>query len=393
MSNGYTMRQARDILERAVVNSLTHGQNRVIYLEGDPGLGKTALAHSVYASYRRYKNDDIKAESYWVNDQTGETSLTQPKGKDWGEVNNIHHAGGYTHFVPYVAPERDVTDWGLPFPNADRKNITMLPLSDFDYQPTDRPFLFLDEIDKAPQMMQNVLGRVMHERRIGSIVFPEGTFVMAAGNKMSNRAGSVSANTHIKNRRSHTPVIADAIEFIEDVGIPWGLHGSVISYLRTDPKMIHVMDTSAPSFPSPRSWTKVGLELNTPFDADKPWVERAMIEGDIGVEAANTFWGHLQIYRNLRPLEVIVASPDKIDLPKGASATATMWAEVTMLARHASKQNVEAICTYINRLPSEFSYCGYRDMMARDKALVASSKKGLEWINKNKTTLLNTARA
>lgn len=393
MSNAYTMRQARDIIEFAVENYLTNGQNRVVYLEGDPGLGKTALAHWVYHKNRRYKDDTIKRAIYWLNETTGEVAFDKPNQKGWVETDNIHMRDGFTHFVPYVAPERDVTDWGLPFPSEDRDHIAMLPLKDFKFDPSDRPLVFFDEIDKAPQMMQNVLGRVMHEKQIGNIVFPDSTFVMAAGNKMSNRAGSVTANTHIKNRRTHVPIHVDAIEWIEDVAIPWDLHGAVISHLRTEPKMIHVMDTGAPSFPSPRSWTKVALTLKQKMPADKPWVERALIEGDIGTEAANTFWGHLQIYRDLRPLETYVANPDKIDLPKGSSATAIMWAEVTMLARSASKANVESVCTYLNRLPAEFSYCGYRDMLARDKVLVAGSKKGLEWINKNQKTLLNTAKA
>ena len=387
----YTMRQARDIIDYAVMNPLPNGQHRVIYLEGDPGLGKTALAHSVYAKYRRYKNETVKQDRYWRRED--EIALELQNGKGWEEVDNINFTGGFTHFVAYVAPERDVTDWGLPFPSADRKNIAMLPLEDFDYKPGDRPFILLDEIDKAMQMMQNVLGRVMHEQRIGNIVFPAGTFVMAAGNKMSNRAGSVAANTHIKNRRTHVPVNCSATEWIEDVAIPWDLHWAVISYLRTDPEMIHKLDTNNPSFPSPRSWTKVASTLNDNIPSELGHVERALIEGDIGVETSNIFWGHLAICRKIRPIEEFIANPDKIKTPresKDDAWVAVTYAELSALAKHATPKTVDAICRYFNRLDAEYAFCGYRDMLLRDKQMVLTSKAGMTWATKNADMLIRT---
>lgn len=369
--NSYTMRQARACIEDAILNPLPNGQNRVIYLEGDPGIGKTAMAHSLYWQYRRYKNPTLTGAAL--------------KAKD-----NIHYPGGFTHFIPFIAPEREPTDWGLPMPNESKTAIRMLPLQDFLFGPDDCPFIFLDEIDKANNMMQNVLGRVMHEQRVGEIVFPVrsegrlGTFVLAAGNKMTNRAGSMTANTHIKNRRTHLPVHADTKEYLEDVGIPWDIHSSVISYLRTAPDMLHKFDAGAPSFPSPRSWTKVGLSLNVKRDGKSgSEVERMLIEGDIGVEASNTFYGHLQIFRGIRSLEEITANPSKVPLPTGRDAVAIMYAEITSLAKHTTPANAEAVFTYFNRLPGEYTFVGYRDVMLRDKSILPRSKTGQVWWTKN----------
>lgn len=350
--SGYTMRQARDIINDIVQNPVEN-EYEVPYLEGDPGLGKTAMAKAVFQRHQR----------------------------------SDENPNGFTHFIAYVAPEREPTDWGLPMPNQARDAISMLPLDEFKFKEGDRPFIFLDEIDKANNMMQNVLGRVMHEQSVGNIVFPDGTFVMAAGNKLTNRAGGMTANTHIKNRRCHIPVMVDAKEWVEDVAIPYDLHPAVISFIRTAPDMLHKFDPNSPSFPSPRSVTKVGRLLNNNMQTH---VERARIEGHAGVEWANTFWGHLKIFRNLRNPETIIANPDKVDVPSGKDMVAVMYAEVTSLAKYATKGNADAIFRYFNRLTGEYGFVGYRDVLQRDKSLLTGSKAAQQWLTKNATMLQNT---
>ena len=160
----------------------------------------------------------------------------------------------------------------------------------------------------------------------------------------------------------------------------------MISFLRTT-DLLHKFDAAAPAFPSPRSWAKVGEELNRDME---PHVERALIEGDIGVEASNTFWGHLKIFRSLRSPEMIIANPAKIELPKGKDSTAVMWAEITSLAKYTDRSNADSIFTYFNRLPEEFAFCGYRDVMIREPKFLTGSKAGQMWMVKNATLLQAT---
>jgi hypothetical protein len=376
MSRTYTMRQARDIIMSIIRDDdMGHGQFAVPYLEGDPGIGKTSLHQTIYNEFRRYVNDDIKS-AFYPDPETGK------------KVDNILHAGGFTHFIPYIAPEREPTDWGLPFPIKEEGCIQMLPLKDFKFLPTDRPYIFLDEIDKANNMMQNVLGRIMNEQKVGDIVFPKGTFVGAAGNKITNRAGGFTANSHIKNRREHIPVAVDAKEWIEDVAIPWDLHSAVVSQVRTDPGILHKLDLNNPSFPSPRSWTKVGKLLNIEGMADH--VERARVEGNIGIETANTFWGHLKIFRALRNLEEIVRNPTKCKIPEGKDSVPILYAEITALAKNADEKTADPIMTYFNRLPGEYGFIGYRDIMLRNKSLITRSKAGQSWMVANASLLQAT---
>lgn len=371
----YSMRKAKDVIEDAILKPLKHS-NRTIYLEGPPGVGKTAMCHALFETHRR-------REVLVTEDENGKKLKTP--------VTQVENPNGFTRFLAYVAPEREPTEWGLPMPNKERTAITMMPLDEFKFAPDDKLFLLIDEIDKANNMMQNVLARIAHERQVHNVVLPKDSLVVMAGNRMSDRAGGFNANSHIKGRRTRVPVGVDHKEWIEDVAIPFDLHSAVISYIRTSPEMLHKFDANAPSFPSPRAWTKVGEALN---DTSKPvWVERALLEGDIGKEAANTFWGHLRIHRDLRPAEDIIRDPEGAKIPSGANSTPIMWAEVTSLARHAAPGSADRIFQYFNRLPGEFAFCGYKDVLLRDKTLVMKSKMGQQWMVRNATLLSATKAA
>lgn len=356
MSTSFTLRQIRDAIIDMINQPPGHGQREVPYIEGDPGIGKTSMMRSIYRDLMR----------------------------------STAFSAGFTHFVEYVAPEHEPTDFMMPFPNADRTAVSMLPCEEFRYGKDDRVFFFIDEIDKAPTMMQNILGRIGNDMQVGNFFLPEGSFVAMAGNKLSNKAGGIASPTHIKSRRVYMSAHVDPMEWIEDVGIPMDVHPSVVSYIRTNPDILHKFDAGAPTFPSPRTWTKAGLVLNHQMSET---TERIRISGHIGHEAANTFWGHLQIFRSLRSVDEIVKNPSKVPVPEGKNAQAIMYAEVTALARWADVRTVNPICTYFNRLPGEFAFCGYKDMLQRSNDLVTKhAPEAQKWLVKNHAIIMATGR-
>lgn len=351
----YTLRQIRDAIVDMIDQPPGHGQREVPYIEGDPGIGKTSMMRSIFSELQR-----------------------SPK-----------NPYGFTHFVEYVAPEHEPTDFMMPFPNADRTAVSMLPCEEFRYGPDDRVFFFIDEIDKAPAMMQNILGRIGNDMMVGNFKLTANSFVAMAGNKLSNRAGGVASPTHIKSRRVYMAAHVDPMEWIEDVGIPMDVHPSVVSYIRTNPDILHKFDAAAPTFPSPRTWTKAGLVLNHTMSEI---TERIRISGHVGEDACNTFWGHLQIFRSLRSVDEIVKAPKTVAVPEGKNSQAIIYAEVTALARWADARTVNPICTYFNRLPGEFAFYGYKDLLQRNKALLMAAPEAHKWLVNNHSIIVATGR-
>jgi hypothetical protein len=56
---------------------------------------------------------------------------------------------------------------------------------------------FLDEVGQAPSAMQQVCGQIALERRCGDYVLPEGWYVVAASNRLEDRAGTLRAPTNV----------------------------------------------------------------------------------------------------------------------------------------------------------------------------------------------------
>lgn len=353
----YTIRQAQEIISHLVRSGLgfKDGGGLTPYLVGDPGIGKTAIVEKVARDFNM-------------------------------------------KFFPLHLSYREPTDLlGLPmFIEKDGVKVTtFVPPSFLHYDKNDTVLLFLDELPQGVPTVQNGASQLIHERRVGDVFLPPKTIIVAAGNKSTNRANTFPLGSHLKNRIETMAVHPNPEEWIEDVADPQGLHEAVISYIRRDPGMLIKADPNAESFPSPRSWTKVGQLLSNKTRA-KDFVEMAIMNGELGKEAATMFFAHMAIYRGLRPIEAIVNDPTGCPIPKGNNSAAIMWSEITMLARRANKENTNAIVTYFGRLPPEVGTVGMRDILriktTKDEStgktydgesLIAGSKAGREWLANN----------
>jgi hypothetical protein len=349
----YSIRQAKEIISHLVVSGLgfKNGGALTPYLVGDPGIGKTAIVEFV-------------AREHGMK------------------------------FFPLHLSYREPTDLlGLPMFHEAKdgtKVTTFIPPSFLHYNKDDTVLLFLDELPQAVPTVQNGASQLIHERRVGDVYLPPKTLIVAAGNKSTNRANTFPLGAHLKNRIETIGVGVNPEEWIEDVADPMKLHEAVISYIRRDPGMLIKADPNADSFPSPRSWTKVGQLLSNKTRA-KDFVEMAIMNGELGKEAATMFFAHMAIYRGLRDISEIVANPEGCAIPRGNNSAAIMWSEITMLARRVDKSNANAVMTYFGRLPTEIGTVGMRDILRRTvknsgvdgESLVAGSKAGRDWLSTN----------
>src|SRR6478672_12703670 len=118
------------------------------------------------------------------------------------------------------------------------------------------PFcLFLDELPACAPDVQKAFYSLLLDRRIGETALPRGTWVVAAGNRMQDRALVRALSSALINRVSILPVRVDVAEWLE-----WAEHNGVrpevrgfISYMPE--ALMRPVPAEPVPFSTPRAWT------------------------------------------------------------------------------------------------------------------------------------------
>lgn len=119
----------------------------------------------------------------------------------------------------------------------------------------DKPYLlFLDELNACTQEVQKAFYSLILERRIGEYHLPEGSIVVAAGNRTGDSAIVKTMSSALVNRMFHVQLKVDAKQWI-NWGYEKGLHSWVLDYItnRPDHLFSEPPKTEEP-FSTPRSW-------------------------------------------------------------------------------------------------------------------------------------------
>ena len=199
------------------------------------------------------------------------------------------------HFLVHVAPVRPVCIWGPP--GIGKSAIVAKFFDEMSYEheaflgtliapediigpprlterntsifcPPDRLVrdeafgLFLDELPQATEDVQKAFFQVVHERRLGDHRLPDGSIVIAAGNRVEDVSGSRGLLAALINRFVHVELRVDAGQWVS-----WAhenkLNPMLISFLERRPNLLHSHPpkTQEP-FSTPRSWHLLSDAMN-----------------------------------------------------------------------------------------------------------------------------------
>jgi hypothetical protein len=248
---------------------------------------------------------------------------------------------------------------GLPFLGQDGRSKWATP----EFLPQGGSgILFLDELNAAPAMVQAGCYQLVLDRKLGEYTLPEGWAIIAAGNRDSDRAVTTRMPTPLRNRFVHLEFEVDLQDWSE-WAIAAGIRPEVIAFLRFRQELLSAFDRDANAFPSPRSWEFVSRILDaTPDQA----VEHELFAGAVGAGAATEFSAFLKTFRELPNIDAILLNPLKEPVPENAAA---QYAVASALAHCATDTNFDRICTYLGRMPTEFSVLCVRDASLRQPAV------------------------
>lgn len=323
-----------------------------VMLHGSPGVGKSQVVRQV-AEQRGIEFIDLRLSQLDPVDLRG---------------------------VPSVDLKSHVTSWNVP--------------DFFPRDPKSEGILFLDEINSAAQATQAAAYQLVLDRCVGSYTLPDGWAIIAAGNRITDRAIVNQMSTALKNRFTHLNY-----EVNNDDWCDWALKSNiaieVLGFIRFRPMMLnefeernqsaeekkrlaHLKDAQA--FATPRSWEFMSKVIQTKPSSQ---IEYELYSGIVGEGAAAEFMGYLKYYRDLPDLDALLMAPDKAKVP---TEPATLYALATGLAAKATQDSMERVVKYTLRMPAEFQVLLMKDAVVRDGKLV-QTKSFNEWAIKNRDVM------
>lgn len=173
--------------------------------------------------------------------------------------------------------------------------------------------LFLDEFNACSTEVQKVFYTLIHDRRIGEFILPEGSVVVAAGNRADDYAIVTKLSSALINRMVHvhlSPSIQDWIDWSKENF----LHPLVVDYIDANPQHLVVAPTSDEQpFSTPRAWHILSDSLSE-LEYDCPdRLLRALCLGTISADHVEPFL-HF-IHGKLKKCSLKLLLTDKIDWP------------------------------------------------------------------------------
>lgn len=276
----------------------------------------------------------------------------------------------------------DPTDYkGLPFAKADG-TAHFLPFGELTAlieakKPT---VYFLDDLGQAPASVQAACMQLILARRINGHKVSDQVTFLAATNRKEDKAGVSGLLEPVKSRFTIVELEADT-----DSWVKWAFSNNMpielISFIKMRPELLTKFEPTKAISNSmcPRNISEIGKQQNAGIPSG---IEHEVFTGRAGEKFATEYSSFLKIYRNLPNIDEIVMNPKNA---KVSSEPAVQYALSGALANRMNDTNIEAIVTYLDRLPDEISVVTMQTAQAKNREITfnrafvkwASDKGGL----------------
>lgn len=287
-----------------------------------------------------------------------------PPGIGKSSVTHQLAAGLNRDLIDVRAPQFDAVDLrGLPCVS---NGITKWCTPDFWPRPgCPDTIIFLDELNRAPAMVQNALLQLILDRRLGDYVLPDNVEIVSACNNVSDGGGVQKMTSALSNRFTHLNMVVDVDDWCK-WAFSAGLEPATIAFVRFRNNLLFEFSRTEKAFPTPRSWSFVSK-----ITAQRPGngIELALYAGAVGKGPALEYVAFLDLFRKLPNIDAILMNPKTAPL---ATEPATMFAVASALARKASVTNLGRVFQYLERMPKEYEVFGVQDGIRRDATLTAT---------------------
>lgn len=253
----------------------------------------------------------------------GKTSLLNMMEQDLGDKYD---------YIYVDCPVKDMSDIGMVIPNHETRTLEYYVASLFKLNSKKPKVICLDELMKAPKLLQVIFTRMMLERMVGDVALPEGSIIFATSNNSSDGVGD-SMLAHAGNRvcimKMAKPTVKEWLLWASENAV----HRSVRAFVAMTPACLnsyltgteddnpYIFNPKKPqmSFVSPRSLAKSSVVVQNK-DALGENATMVALAGTIGISAAKQMSAFLSLESQLPDFKDILKAPDSIEVPKDMSA-------------------------------------------------------------------------
>jgi hypothetical protein len=261
----------------------------------------------------------------------------------------------------------DPTDFkGLPFASKDG-TAHFLPFEELQMLidaigPT---VYFLDDLGQAPASVQAACMQLILARRINGFKVSDHVTFIAATNRKEDKAAVSGLLEPVKSRFASIV----ELEVTTDDWVKWALNNNMpielIAFIRFRPELL---DNFTPTkdivnSPSPRTVASVGHQQAAGLPKE---LEYEVYKGAAGEAFSLEYTGFLELFRNMPNIDQIILNPSGAEIPTQA---VILYGLSGALAHKMNENNIDAIVTYLDRLPGEIAVCSMKDAITKKPAL------------------------
>ena len=308
----------------------------------------------------------------WGSPGIGKTTVTQAVG----------NALGFDSIIVINPATTDVIDLRLPTIETDEQgNKTLRQVLSKRLPTTGRHLIVVDEINSCPPSMQTTLNSLVLDKRIDDWTAPNGTAVVATGNRESDRCSANPMPQQSRDRFLHVNLIPD-VDNWSKWATKHSIRPEVVAFVRQFPETLDGFSLTDPTAGcTPRSLVRLSKMLDQNISRD---VLAIVAQGCLGQGEGVRFIGFLDLFANGINVDDCLTNPTTATLPDRADLA---FALCSALASRVNKKNVVNAFRYIERLQLSHQVIAVGDIKRRCPD-VAKTKTFLGWIIQNQDVIL-----
>jgi hypothetical protein len=259
---------------------------------------------------------------------------------------------------------------------------------------------FLDEFGQAEDEVKKAAAELLLNGQVGTDRLPMGWRVIAASNRMSDRAGVVRALTFITNRRMELaiePHLPTWNAWVNNLPPELRPHHYTVSFANQNPGLVFKEEVPAGDKPfcTPRTLVRMDQDLRAlrePADLERDrlpvdMIAREVVAGWIGGGEGAQYMTHLRYADEIPEIADIIKNAGSAKLPEKRDAQMVC---AFMVAHHLAEHNHQPILRYIMRLNIDMQVLAMRTITAQTEraAIVTNTPTFTNWLLKHQDLLI-----